>query len=161
MQVCEKRPPYSRGGKSYLTCGLTCARMLEMSLKQSGPITSSPSSGLHGTGYGSRGRGGASLRQPSQPSLIRHLTNHLSGGTTLQQQRKYRGTQSHTGTLKQDSPVLVPMMCVVGLLRSTFFVLLSIHSLGLFGKAPSRQHIRYLWPEMHRETVYYRRNEGK
>jgi hypothetical protein len=36
VQVCQKRPPYSRGGKSYPTCGLTCARALEMAMSQTG-----------------------------------------------------------------------------------------------------------------------------
>ena len=27
-QICHKRPPYSKGGRSYPTCGLTCASIL-------------------------------------------------------------------------------------------------------------------------------------
>ncbi|KAF8966954.1 hypothetical protein BDZ97DRAFT_1903612 [Flammula alnicola] len=34
MQVCEQRPPYSRGGKSYPTCGLRCAAILENARNQ-------------------------------------------------------------------------------------------------------------------------------
>ena len=29
LQVCQKRRPYSKNGKGYPTCGLTCARILE------------------------------------------------------------------------------------------------------------------------------------
>ena len=28
LQICHKRPPYSKGGRSYPTCGLTCASIL-------------------------------------------------------------------------------------------------------------------------------------
>lgn len=29
FQVCQKRRPYSKNGKSYPTCGMTCARILQ------------------------------------------------------------------------------------------------------------------------------------
>ena len=50
-QICHKRPPYSKGGRSYPTCGLTCASIL------AGGPTNAPS---HRTGqYGGASRAGS------------------------------------------------------------------------------------------------------
>ena len=50
-QICHRRPPYSKGGRSYPTCGLTCASIL------AGGATNVPS---HRTGqYGGASRAGS------------------------------------------------------------------------------------------------------
>ncbi|PPQ90293.1 hypothetical protein CVT25_013118 [Psilocybe cyanescens] len=40
-KVCQERPPYSRNGKSYPTCGLTCASILKDALGTAGSSSSS------------------------------------------------------------------------------------------------------------------------
>ena len=154
--MCQKRPPYSKGGKSYPTCGMTCAKMLEMALNQSGPVASPGRNG-----YGSRrGRGGPPLAQvPPVSPLLQHLGSYA----TPPRQRNYGGT--HAGPSRQYSPApaitMTMELCVVGFPRSKYHALFSFCALGLFGKALLRYRIRYMWAKMSRETVYYRRGQCK
>ena len=48
-KVCGERPPYSQAGKSYPTCGLTCAGILAN--RQNRPSTSSLAGGQNNGGY--------------------------------------------------------------------------------------------------------------
>ena len=150
--MCQTRPPYSKGGKSYPTCGMTCAKMLELALNQSGPVASPGRNG-----YGSRrGRGG---RPVAQVPPVSPLLQHLGSYATPPRQR------NHGGPSRQYSPAPATTMtmdlCVVGSPRSKYHALFSFCSLGLFGKALSRYQIRYMWAKMCRKTMYYRRGQYK
>jgi len=74
-KVCGERPPYSRGGKSYPTCGLTCAGVLANHQSTSsggrnhgGYAAASTRSGSH--------RGSAPIT--SNPSTLRNISAHSS-----------------------------------------------------------------------------------
>ncbi|KDR78415.1 hypothetical protein GALMADRAFT_245586 [Galerina marginata CBS 339.88] len=136
--VCERRPPYSRGGKSYPTCGLTCAGILENarnsanapSITGSSPGPSNFRSGPY------RGRGAAPSNQSNsyyqpQPSVsadpnISHLAQHLGGYSTRGGGHTTRG--GNTGrrprnltnlhNLQSNGPPPPPMVkCVVCLVK--------------------------------------------
>jgi hypothetical protein len=102
--VCQKRPPYSRGGKSYPTCGLTCARALEMAMNQTGPPP------RRNADHPRRSKGSPKVPQSPPVSPMRHLFGH-------------RLRNPHAGTSRQHSPAPIQpaitattALCVVSLL---------------------------------------------
>ncbi|KAF9526065.1 hypothetical protein CPB83DRAFT_795464, partial [Crepidotus variabilis] len=48
--VCQQRPPYSKNGKSYPTCGMTCANIFKHVLENTDPLPSSVGRGRGGGG---------------------------------------------------------------------------------------------------------------
>ena len=70
-KVCEERPPYSQGGKSYPTCGLTCAGILA-----DRPSTSS--GGQNYGGYATASTWSGSRRGTSNPSTSRNTSAQSS-----------------------------------------------------------------------------------
>jgi hypothetical protein len=64
LQICHRRPPYSKGGRSYPTCGLTCASVLASG------TTNAPS---HRIGW----YGGASASRAARGSNNSYVQNTL------------------------------------------------------------------------------------
>ena len=155
-KVCQQRPPYSKGGKSYPTCGLTCAAALRDALNSSPSVSTSSAtpgpSSQRNRSY--RGRGAAPFnptsRAPRSPTstadpTISQLTAHLGGHAHRRQpQSANRSNHSSTGTstvVVDDSPNRSPptpmVKCVVSptaLCFVPFLILLS----DMYGQALSR-----------------------
>lgn len=79
LQICHKRPPYSKGGRSYPTCGLTCASILASS------ATNAPSrrTGQYGGGAsrtGSKSSYVQSALQSRVSPVISGIAQYLSYG---------------------------------------------------------------------------------
>ncbi|KIM41676.1 hypothetical protein M413DRAFT_444924 [Hebeloma cylindrosporum] len=128
--VCRKRPPYSKGGKKYPTCGLTCAGVLETALNQHTPLPppSSPRNGGFFSSFGSRrGRGGApstssgTTRHPPQlmpgafaPSPQPHYPQSHHLPRSPQPSRRPRGHHAPDGSTRvQYSPPQRSHPCVI------------------------------------------------
>ena len=121
FQFCRKRPRYSRRGKSYPTCGLTCAARLESSPSQRGTY--------HGRGGSTSSRGGSpSTRKtlgaasstlpldqnPQAPAstlnpVLVHLFQHL-GDNKQQSTLDSQDDEVDTSTQASNPPTL---LCVV------------------------------------------------
>ncbi|PPR03282.1 hypothetical protein CVT26_008116 [Gymnopilus dilepis] len=134
--VCQQRPPYSKGGKSYPTCGLTCAAALRDALNSSPSVSTSSAtpgpSSQRNRSY--RGRGAAPFnptsRAPRSPTstadpTISQLTAHLGGHAHRRQpQSANRSNHSSTGTstvVVDDSPNRSPptpmVKCVICMVK--------------------------------------------
>ncbi|KAF8901076.1 hypothetical protein CPB84DRAFT_1778420 [Gymnopilus junonius] len=132
--VCQQRPPYSKGGRSYPTCGLTCAAILENALNSTPAVGSTASPGPSTIRNGSyRGRGATTNADTQRPPsstdpTIKHLTQHLGGHTPrrprhLANRPNFLATPSRSAsttttddTISQPSPA--PMIkCVVCLAK--------------------------------------------
>ncbi|KAF8154072.1 hypothetical protein B0H34DRAFT_720180 [Crassisporium funariophilum] len=96
--ICRRKPPYSKGGKSYPTCGNSCAAILNNAAGQNASSSSSPShrGSPRGRGGSPSNRGGSyfgrgasravpgdlPVQNPSQITAspaIGFLSQHLSG----------------------------------------------------------------------------------
>jgi len=76
LQICRKRPPYSKGGRSYPTCGLTCASILASG------ATNAPSHRTAGGRYGGASRAGSNssyvqnaLQSRVSPAITRFISD--------------------------------------------------------------------------------------
>ena len=111
-KVCGERPPYSQGGKSYPTCGLTCAGILE----------NRPSTSLGGQNHGGYGaastwsgsrRGSAPIT--SNSSTLRNISAQSSQNSRARSRPQHFNTQravpialSHSQHFKTPPPQYSP-----------------------------------------------------
>ena len=120
-QVCLKRPRYSRRGKSYPTCGFTCAARLESLPSQRGTY--------HGRGGSASSRGGSPstrrtlgaasstlpLDQNSPASTLNpvfeHLFQHL--GDNKQQSTLNAQDNNGIGNTSAETSASLTLLCVV------------------------------------------------
>ena len=158
-QVCRKRPRYSRRGKSYPTCGFTCAARLESSPSQRGTH--------HGRGGSTSSRGGspstrrtlgaASSTLPLDQNppastfnpVFEHLFQHL-GDNKQQSTLDSNDDDEHSSSTQAAAPPT--LLCVVGALDFCFYSRSYILP-DMSGEALLFKRVCYLWIGMRRNFV--------
>lgn len=136
VQVCQEKPPYSKGGKSYPTCGMRCARIYEQ-LKNTTPsiLTQTPTRSPDGASLRRIGshrspmRAASAIAGPSRRSVA--TVDDLSQGLhSLSFQntptRKINTSPCvvsfHIDHLSAHADLIIPQVCLVGFCRDDKYV---------------------------------------
>ncbi|KAF8154070.1 hypothetical protein B0H34DRAFT_75619 [Crassisporium funariophilum] len=102
--ICRKKPPYSKGGRTYTTCGLTCAGILEAAAKATPYQGNTGGHGMPGM-PGMLSRGGLHTlgRTPSQASSSSHQLKAKQNSGHQRHSSQGQTSQPHVGTSRMHN----------------------------------------------------------
>jgi hypothetical protein len=108
LQICHKRPSYSKGGRSYHTCGLTCASILASASGATNAL--SHRTGRYGGGASRAGSNSFHVQNNLQSRVSPVITRLISDLATYRLARELKALLMECALVLEGQPKLLHLI---------------------------------------------------